>query len=89
MNLQALQTMNKAIPILRDALTPLITLLMQSLTSCVASKNNAIYNAGMEVLISLTKFVGTCSIQFPFGKKKLNPYLNLDFCFFIVNMTCY
>ena len=50
--------MNKVIPILRDSLTPLITLLMEMLTSCVASKNNSIYNAAMEVLISLTKFVG-------------------------------
>ena len=57
-NIYALQTMNKVIPILRDSLTPLITLLMEMLTSCVASKNNAIYNAAMEVLISLTKFVG-------------------------------
>ncbi|XP_065055489.1 TOG array regulator of axonemal microtubules protein 1-like isoform X1 [Rhopilema esculentum] len=78
-NLQALQTMNKAIPILRDALTPLITLLMQSLTSCVASKNNAIYNAGMEVLISLTKFVDNVILLQPlitavrYGNTRVKP----------------
>eukprot|EP00794_Sanderia_malayensis_P020059 gene20059-22028_t len=78
-NLQALQTMNKSIPILRDALSPMISMLMQALTSCVASKNNSIYNSAMEVLVSLTKYVDNLLLLQPlvsavrYGNTRVKP----------------
>ena len=57
-NLYALQTLNRCIPIIRNGMAPTTTLIVENLKTPLSSKNEAIYLAARDCLITLTKYIG-------------------------------
>lgn len=57
-NLYALQTLNRCIPIIRNGMAATTTLIVENLKTPLSSKNEAIYSAAKDCLITLTKYIG-------------------------------
>lgn len=63
-NLYALQTLNRCIPILRNGISSAMTVIINNLKVPLSSKNEAIFQAAKECLVTLTKYVeNSCLVQ--------------------------
>ncbi len=61
-NLQALQTMARMVPILRDSMSSIVNLSVQTIAANLASKNQEILSAASSLLDSLMDNLGKMSL---------------------------
>ncbi|XP_002157731.4 TOG array regulator of axonemal microtubules protein 1 isoform X1 [Hydra vulgaris] len=64
-SLYALQILNRCIPILRNGISPAATILIENLKTLLASKNDTIFSAAKDCMVSLTKLVDNNTLVLP------------------------